>query len=70
MSKVGVARGAAALGATRIATNLANLGALVVLARLLTPQDFGLVAICTTVLGVLVALTELSVGSASSSATR
>ncbi|GLK45855.1 MULTISPECIES: lipopolysaccharide biosynthesis protein [Novosphingobium] len=64
MSKVGVARGAAALGATRIATNLANLGALVVLARLLTPQDFGLVAICTTVLGVLVALTELSVGSA------
>lgn len=64
MSKAGVARGAAALGVTRVVTNLANLAALVVLARLLTPQDFGLVAICTTVLGILVALTELSVGSA------
>lgn len=64
MSKAGVARGAAALGVTRVVTNLANLASLVVLARLLTPQDFGLVAICTTVLGVLVALTELSMGSA------
>lgn len=53
-----------ALGITRIATNLANLIALVVLARLLTPQDFGLVAICTTVLGILTTITELSLGSA------
>ncbi|PNU04774.1 lipopolysaccharide biosynthesis protein [Novosphingobium guangzhouense] len=64
MSKTVVARGAAALGATRVATNLANLAALMVLARLLTPQDFGLVAICSTLMGILVAITELSVGSA------
>ncbi len=64
MTKVGVARGAAALSVTRVVTNIANLVAMVVLARLLTPQDFGLVAICTTVLGILVALTELSVGAA------
>lgn len=64
MSKAGIARGAAALGMTRVVINLANLGALVLLARLLTPQDFGLVAICTTVLSVLVAMTELSMGSA------
>lgn len=59
-----VAGGAMALGATRVVTNLANLAGLVVLARLLTPEDFGVVAIGTTVLGIVVALTELSLGSA------
>lgn len=62
--KAHVARGAMALGATRIVTNLASTGALIVLARLLTPDDFGVVAIGTMILGIIVALTELSLGSA------
>lgn len=62
--KASVAKGAMALGATRIVTNAASMIALVILARLLTPEDFGLVAIGTTVLGIVVALTELSLGSA------
>ena len=62
--KAHVARGAFALGATRIVTNLASVGALIVLARLLTPEDFGIVAIGTMILGIVVALTELSLGSA------
>lgn len=62
--KARVAHGAMALGLSRIAINLAGVLALIVLARLLTPQDFGLVAIGSTVLGIVMALTELSLGSA------
>lgn len=62
--RAAVARGALALGATRIVINLAALGSLVVVARLLTPEDFGVVAIATTLLGIIIAVTELSVGSA------
>ena len=64
MLKASAAKGAMTLGATRIVLNVVNVVALFVLARLLTPEDFGLVAICTTVLGIVVALTELSLGSA------
>lgn len=64
MTAKAAANGAMALGLTRVVTNIGNLVALVVLARLLTPKDFGLVAICTTALGIVVALTEASVGSA------
>lgn len=62
--RAAVARGALALGATRIVINIAALGSLVVVARLLTPEDFGVVAIATTLLGIIMAVTELSVGSA------
>ncbi|MEO0061567.1 MAG: hypothetical protein RLZZ08_127 [Pseudomonadota bacterium] len=62
--KASVGKGALALGATRLLINLSGMVALVILARMLTPQDFGLVAIGTTVLGIVVALTELSLGSA------
>jgi O-antigen/teichoic acid export membrane protein len=64
MTRAKVITGALSLGVSRIATNLASLAALIVLARLLTPNDFGLVAICTTALGIVTAITELSLGSA------
>ncbi|MCJ2188391.1 lipopolysaccharide biosynthesis protein [Novosphingobium beihaiensis] len=64
MLRASAAKGAMALGTTRIALNIGNTLAIFILARLLTPEDFGLVAICTTVLGIIIALTELSLGSA------
>jgi O-antigen/teichoic acid export membrane protein len=62
--KLGVARGAISLGATRVITNIAGMLSIIVLARLLSAEDFGIVAIATTVLGIVVAVTELSLGSA------
>jgi len=48
----------------RIAVNLIGLASTLVLARLLTPADFGLVAIATVVLSIANAATELSLSSA------
>lgn len=62
--KLGVARGAFSLGGTRIATNILNAGAIILLARLLTPEDFGIVAIASSVLSVVQSCTELSLGNA------
>ena len=62
--KAGVARGAFSLGGARIATNILNAGAIILLARLLTPEDFGIVAIASSVLSVVQSCTELSLGSA------
>ena len=53
-------RSALTLGGTRIFVNLLNLVSMLVLARLLTPADFGIVAIATTVLTIILTATELS----------
>jgi PST family polysaccharide transporter len=59
-----IARGAAWNGATRVLVNLVSLASSVLLARLLVPADFGLVATATTVFGILSSVTELSLSSA------
>lgn len=59
--KHGVARGALSLGGARIATNLLNAATLLILARLLTPQDFGIVAIASAVLHFVISLTQVSI---------
>jgi O-antigen/teichoic acid export membrane protein len=56
--------GAAWIGASRVAISLIGFVSTMVLARILTPEDFGLVAIATTVMAVLTALTQLSLASA------
>lgn len=62
--KVGVTRGIISLGSARIATNLLNAASLLVLARLLTPRDFGVVAITTALLSVVISSTDMSFQSA------
>jgi len=57
------ARGAISFGSTRVAANVLNAASILVLARLLTPNDFGIVAIASAVLSVVLSLTELSVQS-------
>lgn len=59
-----LARGVIWLGATRILISLIGMVSTIVLARLLTPVDFGLVAISTTTLAILTSLTEMSLASA------
>ena len=59
-----LAKGATWLVAARAVMNLSALASTLVLARLLTPDDFGLVAIATTVFAVIQALLELSLSSA------
>lgn len=61
MHKHKVARGAAIMAIFQVASRMLDLAAMLVLARLLVPADFGLVAIATAVLLVLTALTELPV---------
>ena len=56
----GVIRGAFSLGSARIAMSLLNAAGIVVLARILTPDDFGVVAIATAVVSVIAAVTEAS----------
>lgn len=58
--KLSVVRGALSLGTARIGINLINAVSILVLARLLTPSDFGIVAIATSVLSVIMSLTEMS----------
>lgn len=62
--KLGMVRGAASLGGARIAGNVLGAVAIVVLARLLTPEDFGLVAIAGSILSIVQSCTELSLSSA------
>lgn len=60
----GVMRGAFSLGSARVASNLLNAAAILILARLLTPEDFGIVAIAMAVLTVVQSATELSLNNA------
>src|SRR5258706_446794 len=57
-------KGAAWLGAARSLSNLLAFVNTVVLARLLTPADFGLVALSLAMLALLTASTELSLSAA------
>lgn len=57
-------RGASWLAATRVLINLIGFASTLLLARLLVPADFGLVAIATTVAAIVASVTELSMGSA------
>lgn len=59
-----LARGAIWLAGGRVITNLLGLVSTLVLARLLLPADFGLVALATTLFGVLTAMTNISMGDA------
>jgi lipopolysaccharide exporter len=59
-----LANGAIWVATARGLTNLFAFLSTLVLARLLTPADFGLVALATTMLAVLSALTELSLANA------
>ena len=60
----GIIRGAFSLGGARVASNLFNAAALLILARLLTPEDFGIVAIAMAILTIVQSSTELSVQNA------
>lgn len=55
-----VASGALWLGLGRGVTNLIGIASTLLLARLLTPADFGLVALATTMLAIIAVVTELS----------
>src|SRR5690349_16782389 len=52
------------LGGARVATNLLGLAGTMVLARLLVPADFGLVAIGTTLLTMINTITSISMSEA------
>ncbi|MGI4848512.1 MAG: lipopolysaccharide biosynthesis protein [Janthinobacterium lividum] len=57
-------KGALWLTTARIITNLLAFVSTLLLARLLTPEDFGLVAIATTILAIVSAITDISMGNA------
>ena len=59
-----LARGVMWLSGAKIVVNLLGLVSTLVLARLLTPEDFGLVAIATTLITMLASMTEMSLSSA------
>lgn len=59
-----LATGAGWVLASRIVISVFGLANTVVLARLLMPEDFGLVAIATTISGIVFAMTELSMSQA------
>ena len=59
-----LARGTAWIAGARAVTNALGFASTLVLARLLTPDDFGLVALATTMLAILTSLTDLSLTSA------
>jgi lipopolysaccharide exporter len=59
-----LAKGVLWLSGAKVLVNIMALSSTFVLARLLTPEDFGLVAIATTLLSVIGPVTELSLGSA------
>ena len=58
--KRSVIRGSVSLGGARAVISILNAAGIIVLARLLTPDDFGIVAISTAMLGVIMAATEAS----------
>lgn len=57
-------RGVVWLTGAKLLVNVLGLCSTLILARLLTPADFGLVAIATTMLTILASVTELSMASA------
>ncbi|MDI1309667.1 MAG: lipopolysaccharide biosynthesis protein [Methylotenera sp.] len=59
-----LAKGVAWLGAAKVIVNLLALGSTLILARLLTPEDFGLFSLALTMLTIISALTELSMANA------
>jgi len=59
-----LAKGTAWIAGARAATNALGFISTLVLARLLTPADFGLVALGTTMLAILTSVTDLSLTSA------
>lgn len=61
--KAQLARGVLWLSAAKVAVTVLALCSTFILARLLTPEDFGLVALALTMLEVLAAITELSLAS-------
>lgn len=62
--KARVVRASIWISAARVITNLLSVLSMIVLARLLMPSDFGLVALATSLLVVLEAFTELSLSQA------
>ncbi len=54
----GVLRGAVSLGTARILMSLLNMAGIVLLARIISPDDFGIIAIAMAVVSVIVAATE------------
>lgn len=57
-------KGAAWIGLTRVLINLTGFASTIILARLLVPDDFGLVAIATSITLVIASITELSLAQA------
>lgn len=57
-------RGVLWLSGAKVLVNLLGLGSTLVLARLLTPEDFGLVAIAFTLITIISSMTEMSLSSA------
>lgn len=55
-------RGVVSLGGGQVAAQILNIGGIVLLARILTPAEFGLVAILTFLLSLLTALGDLGLG--------
>ncbi|MDI1309670.1 MAG: lipopolysaccharide biosynthesis protein [Methylotenera sp.] len=64
MIKNKLAIGVAWLGAAKVIVNFLGIISTLILARLLTPEDFGLVALATTMLTIIGSVTELSLASA------
>lgn len=56
--RYGVIRGAVSLGSARVIMSLLNMAGIVILARILAPEDFGIIAIAMAVVTVIVAVTE------------
>jgi lipopolysaccharide exporter len=54
----GVIRGVVSLGSARIMMSLLNTAGIVILARILAPDDFGIIAIAMAVISVIVSVTE------------
>jgi PST family polysaccharide transporter len=59
-----LAKGSLWISASRSLTNLFQFISTIVLARILVPEDFGLVALATTMLAILTAFTEISMTAA------
>jgi PST family polysaccharide transporter len=57
-------RGGAVTMATQVATFFLNMGSTVILARLLTPQDFGLIAMVTSVTGFIIMFKDMGLSMA------
>lgn len=59
-TRLSIAKGTVSLSIARLVVNLLNALGIVVLARLLTPSDFGIIAIGTTALTIIASFTEVS----------